>query len=173
MALVSLKCPNCDGSLKMEDTMEKGFCMYCGTSFLVKDENQHILVEHTGQVELSRNRELDNLLVRAEKLINDVDTCTIDLNVNQYMRNYLSTELSRINSDYLEKALDIDPNNVKVQRLKEKIASISAEANEIQQKNVDEANRIFKMNASGCLVLGLVVLGMLFLFLILVAINAQ
>jgi len=71
IALVSLNCPNCGGSLKMEDTMEKGLCMYCGSAFLVKDEIQRVQVEHSGTVNLNLNRktEINNLLTRAEQNI--------------------------------------------------------------------------------------------------------
>lgn len=37
MAIVSLKCPNCDGSLSMEDSMKIGFCQFCGTKVIVQE----------------------------------------------------------------------------------------------------------------------------------------
>lgn len=40
MAYLSVKCPNCSKKIQMDDTSEKGFCMYCGASFGVQDEIQ-------------------------------------------------------------------------------------------------------------------------------------
>ena len=40
MALLNVKCPNCNKKIQMDDTLEKGFCMYCGASFWVQDEIQ-------------------------------------------------------------------------------------------------------------------------------------
>lgn len=40
MAFLNMKCPNCSKKIQMDDTVEKGFCMYCGASFWVQDEIQ-------------------------------------------------------------------------------------------------------------------------------------
>lgn len=156
MALVSLNCPNCGGSLKMEDTMDKGFCMFCGTSFIVKDEIQRIQVEHTGEVELSRNKELDNLLVRAKQLIADIETKIVGLNIRttpQTEFNSLFSELKRIDSDYLEKVLDISPDNETSKKLKIKICQLTSD---LKKKEVEfqagMADATMKSQMSGCFV---------------------
>ncbi|MBR0509546.1 MAG: leucine-rich repeat domain-containing protein [Clostridia bacterium] len=41
MALVELKCRNCNGDLHIESSLEKAFCPYCGTPYIVKDEIIH------------------------------------------------------------------------------------------------------------------------------------
>jgi len=65
MALINLKCPNCSGSIQMDDSKETGFCLYCGSKFLVNDEIQRILIEHSGSVEINRQNE-------SQKRINDL-----------------------------------------------------------------------------------------------------
>jgi len=35
MELISLRCPNCGGDLKFEDSMEFGFCQYCGNKVMI------------------------------------------------------------------------------------------------------------------------------------------
>lgn len=57
MALVNLKCPNCGGSIQMEDKLAKAFCMYCGSPFFVKDEVQRIQIQHSGSVVFDTNIE--------------------------------------------------------------------------------------------------------------------
>ena len=127
MALVSLNCPNCGGSLRMEDTMGKGFCMYCGTAFLVKDEIQRIQVEHSGTVNLNLNREIEveNLLIRAEQKIEEYRSQGYSI-VDYY---------SKIVNDYLEKALDISPRSSKVQEMKNRLNS---ERNKQIKKQIED-----------------------------------
>lgn len=45
MALVALKCPNCGGSLDLDDSREFGFCQYCGTKIMIQEEKKKQLVE--------------------------------------------------------------------------------------------------------------------------------
>jgi len=40
MAFLNMNCPACNEKIPMDDTLEKGFCMYCGASFWVQDEIQ-------------------------------------------------------------------------------------------------------------------------------------
>jgi len=41
MAWLNMNCPACNEKIPIDDTLEKGFCMYCGASFWVQDEIQH------------------------------------------------------------------------------------------------------------------------------------
>lgn len=59
MALIQLRCPNCNGSIQMDDTKEAGFCMYCGSKFMVQDEARRAMQYAT--VEISREKESANL----------------------------------------------------------------------------------------------------------------
>ena len=63
MALVNLKCPNCCGSIQMDNNVDKGFCMYCGSLFFVKEEVQRIQVQHYGSVVIDSN--IDSMLKSA------------------------------------------------------------------------------------------------------------
>lgn len=46
MTLISLKCPNCNGEIQLDDDRESGYCLYCGSKLLFKDV-------YNNQVELS------------------------------------------------------------------------------------------------------------------------
>lgn len=39
MKLVNLKCPNCQANVEVNGDFEEAVCNYCGTKFLVEDEN--------------------------------------------------------------------------------------------------------------------------------------
>jgi len=40
MAFLRMTCPACNEKIPMDDTLDKGFCMYCGAAFRVHDEIQ-------------------------------------------------------------------------------------------------------------------------------------
>ena len=40
MAFLCMNCPNCNKRIPMDDTLDTGFCMYCGESFWIQDEIQ-------------------------------------------------------------------------------------------------------------------------------------
>ena len=50
MKLVSAMCPNCGAQLELDENMEKGFCMYCGSRILVQDDAQKYKPELSGQI---------------------------------------------------------------------------------------------------------------------------
>lgn len=50
MKLVSAMCPNCGAQLELDENMEKGFCMYCGSQILVQDAVQKYKIELSGRV---------------------------------------------------------------------------------------------------------------------------
>jgi len=49
MTLVALKCPNCGGSLDLEDSREFAFCQYCGTKVMIQEEivKQKVTIDHS------------------------------------------------------------------------------------------------------------------------------
>ena len=55
MKLVSAMCPNCGAQLELDEKMEKGFCMYCGSQVLVQDEVQKYKTEIGGRVSAEEN----------------------------------------------------------------------------------------------------------------------
>lgn len=50
MKLVSAMCPNCGAKLELDENMEKGFCMYCGSQIIVQDAVQKYKVEISGRI---------------------------------------------------------------------------------------------------------------------------
>ena len=161
MALVSLNCPNCGGSLKMEDTMDKGFCMYCGTSFLVKDEIQRVQVEHRGTVNLNLNRdkEVENLLIRAEQKIKEYEMS----NEGEFVNSTTDETYDSIMKDYIDKALDIEPNFPKTLELKQRLISIKAKKTDKAKASQAKDKASQSKWTCGCFIVPIV------LFLIIVA----
>ena len=56
MTLVALKCPNCGGSLDLEDSREFAFCQYCGTKVMIQEE----IVKQ--KVTIDRSEDLKNVI---------------------------------------------------------------------------------------------------------------
>ena len=52
MSLVALKCPNCGGSLDLEDSRQFAFCQYCGTKIMIKEEveKQNVVIDDSKKV---------------------------------------------------------------------------------------------------------------------------
>jgi len=71
MAIIDLKCKHCGGTTTMDDSRETGFCSYCGNKFIVKEELVRIAIEYSGTINVDRNREIDNLLARAERFYSE------------------------------------------------------------------------------------------------------
>jgi len=48
MGLIALKCPNCGGSIELDDKKEFGFCMHCGQKvFLSENVAQKVRIDHS------------------------------------------------------------------------------------------------------------------------------
>ena len=45
MAMISLKCTNCNGDIELDDSREFGFCMFCGTKVMITRDVNNITVE--------------------------------------------------------------------------------------------------------------------------------
>ena len=39
MGIISLKCPECGGDLKFDDSQEQGICQYCGGKIALKEDH--------------------------------------------------------------------------------------------------------------------------------------
>lgn len=115
MAIINLKCPNCGGSIQMDDARETGFCMYCGEKFLTKEEVQHVLVQHSGNVELSRKNDIDNLLIRLEEKANLLISNN-QISVADYLDQFRVLE-----TNYIDKILDLDAKNQEVIKIRNRI----------------------------------------------------
>lgn len=54
MAIVSLKCPHCGGSLDLDDSREFGFCQYCGNKIMIQQEINNIIVQNGTDNQVAR-----------------------------------------------------------------------------------------------------------------------
>lgn len=115
MSLVSLKCPNCGGSIQMDTDKDTGFCLYCGGKFQTKDETQRILIEHSGAVEFSRQNEMRNLLLRAEEKISEYQGTS-------FAEIDILPQAIKIMDNYIEKILDIQADNPEALELKQRLS---------------------------------------------------
>lgn len=70
MKLVSAMCPNCGAKLELDENMEKGFCMYCGSQILVQDAVQKYKVEISGRVSVEGILSAEDLAKNGETLVN-------------------------------------------------------------------------------------------------------
>jgi len=68
MALVSGRCPNCGGEPQLDDSEEKGFCVYCGSLIQVRDAVTKLKVELSGNVKVDGVTEKAKLKDAAQSL---------------------------------------------------------------------------------------------------------
>lgn len=137
MALVGLSCPNCGGSIQMDNSQERGFCMYCGTSFLVKDEVQRVQIEHSGTVNLNLNRkeEAENLAIFGEQKFSEKSLFT-------------ETDVKYIMENYVEKSLILDMTNEKALALRTKLNNLTTVIQQKQTRinqNEQQKSKILKV----------------------------
>lgn len=85
MGFVALKCPSCGGSFELDDSMEFGFCTYCGTKVM----QEKIVVEHKGTINVDGIANANTILDRAFLFIED--------------------EKFHTAFKYIEKTLDLNP----------------------------------------------------------------
>lgn len=97
MAFVSAKCTNCGGELQLDDSLDKGYCMYCGSTIIIKDAIQNVKIE--GDVSVSGIATVDNLI---ELLHRDIDN-----------GKYRSLEYE----ERYKRAIELDPNNEELLRM--------------------------------------------------------
>lgn len=60
MGLVTMKCPNCGGTLQLDDSKDFGYCIFCGTQVRVQDEKTR--VEVSGSVKFDETEKYGNCL---------------------------------------------------------------------------------------------------------------
>lgn len=61
--LISLKCPNCNGDVQLDNSREFGFCMYCGTKIINERSDESI-------VRIDERNKLINILKTAKCELN-------------------------------------------------------------------------------------------------------
>ena len=69
---VSVKCPNCNGSLNIEEERTTVFCTYCGSKVLMQNENEYVYreIDEAGmkQAETDRIIRLKQMELEEKKL---------------------------------------------------------------------------------------------------------
>lgn len=70
MKLVSAMCPNCGAKLELDENMEKGFCMYCGSQILVQDAVQKYKVEISGRISVEGILSAEDFAKNGDTLVN-------------------------------------------------------------------------------------------------------
>ena len=78
MAYVSAKCPECGGAIKLDNKMESGFCMYCGTKVYLREAiPQKVKVEGVATLEVKlKNAEAYIKLGEEEKALSLLEQIT-------------------------------------------------------------------------------------------------
>ena len=145
MTLINLKCNGCGGDITMDDTKEAGFCMYCGNKFLIKDELVRIAVQHSGSVDINRKQEAENLMIRANQKVDKVDaTLKNEVTIKKRSEDICSIvdsavhELHDISSSYIDRVLDLDPDNESAKRFEARIIELIDNYKSINKNLFDE-----------------------------------
>lgn len=103
--MVVLTCPNCNAQMEIEENRQFVFCQYCGT----KIANLAQKVELSGQVNLDRSSEINNLVLRAMEFEGRGD----------YARA----------SEYCTRILDMDPTNAIARAIEERLPNDGSRPN--------------------------------------------
>ena len=100
MPIVALKCPNCNGNLEINDRVEFGFCPYCGTKVIVKEESftngdsSQLQSDFQMMMNYYNNHNIENAYIYSVKVL-DIDSsqsqawyirgkCTSDITEKRY-----------------------------------------------------------------------------------------
>lgn len=126
MTIISTKCSKCGALIQMDDTKESGFCMHCGNRFLVKFEILRLSKAPSNSVESGRKEEVERLLDLARERIDQIFDDKFKKGVYFHLTGLYEgmvdgTALKKVQDEFLEKVLEIDPENHEALRLKELI----------------------------------------------------
>ena len=102
MGMIALKCPSCGADIQLDGSREFGFCNYCGTKVM----QDKIVVEHQGSLKIDNSELLNNYLIMAE--------------------NALKASNGQEAQEYINKVLEIEPQNSYAWLLKMKTVEYSA-----------------------------------------------
>jgi len=121
MAIVILHCPGCSEDIYYEDTKEFGFCMYCGKRFLVQGKaDKKTIFEYSDDAASGRQVEADKVITGAEKLF---DAKLSKYKAGGYHLTPFSKNIINIRDNYINKALELDPANIKAIELQKEIGA--------------------------------------------------
>ena len=92
MTLIAIECPNCGGTVQMEEGMTSGFCVHCGSKITNVTKGEHGLDEGSG-ITSYLNRAKGSLLKHdwenAASLVNDILKIDVDCRDAWYMKALL------------------------------------------------------------------------------------
>ncbi len=60
MKFEDAKCPNCGATLQLDNSLETGYCVYCGSKFMVREAIQRMKIEVSGQVSITGISTIEN-----------------------------------------------------------------------------------------------------------------
>lgn len=67
MEKISINCPSCGGSVQLDDTREFGFCEFCGSKIMYREEAQRLKIE--GQIKVAGISDADKLYEDAQMFL--------------------------------------------------------------------------------------------------------
>jgi len=82
MSIIALKCPNCGGNLEFEDSREFGFCQFCGTKVMIREEINKTVnntvnnFNSTTIISNDHNEQHKKMLAAAQKALNEENYTT-------------------------------------------------------------------------------------------------
>ncbi len=107
MALISLKCPHCNGDIQLDDSKEFGFCLYCGCKVMVdsaKDATFNRNDEIRGILTLSKEALSRSDIDKASELIEKAISINADVSDIWFLRAALNKNNNDLRNEYLERA---------------------------------------------------------------------
>lgn len=63
MKFIDLRCPNCNATLEIEDTLDTCYCKYCGTKIMITEQDKDVLNAkiRIHEIDAETQRERDRL----------------------------------------------------------------------------------------------------------------
>ena len=67
MSFTAAKCTNCGGELQLDENLQSGYCMHCGSKVIVKDAIELKKIQVEGKVSVEGVSDVENLLKRGKQ----------------------------------------------------------------------------------------------------------
>ena len=85
MALIALKCPNCGGTVQMEDNMKQGFCIHCGSRIMNQPAGTDKRSEVVNYLKMAKDALQAKNWTEAAKIVNKIFDIDYDCRDAWYM----------------------------------------------------------------------------------------
>lgn len=119
MALIALKCPNCNGDIQLDNRNQFGFCMYCGCKVMLQESIPK-------KITIDESDKVDSYLSLA----------------NDHLRNGLRLQAL----EYAEKVINIDPDNAQAWYIRSQCTDDMTERKMALLKAKDRTNDSFLLS---------------------------